>query len=839
MPEVRVLSIFTIQSHKSLMILVILSVSAAAQAITFFIRGHLQRCEDEQDCPLLLRHVLSGTPRDDELVPALFSRSGGNVAKDKLAAKDENGKEPQQERLTYFRRGTTVWYLSKAAGGPCPFARNGISLRDFSNVSAFAGPESRKRDGQNEFCRGLKRKREREGLRRRPGRSSTNDSDQEDEEEEEEGRRPLKVKLTLRLRPPSCPSTTREQDEDGALSSDLTSDSGSSSSDSDSDSDSEDEVMSVDEGPPLENPEFRKEDPVEESTWSLPPYPIQRRISIPPYTPCEETYSYYRPPLYSFSYPSQTYFPTTSRPKPSIATPSCSDYRRVPSVPLSVASPPPDSDAEDEQFRFSNSPSGDVEENEIGSSVAVKSEEDAQVWPRDVSCKATVKSEPSDDSHFSQFGPIGDVNVKLEDLALDSLSLAWNGSSTDLAAEARLSVDLGVKQEEDESHQDSAGLAWEQSEPVMISPSIEFDMCPLKSHAFAGEQDHGSALLWTDVELLGPENVQPEEFEEDEWTNTNSCTGHQQPNSFMSALAGHSTRTCSHSTTLDPMPSDTVIDAQTHCNTSESIVSLAIFPTTPSPSLSGSVQTWSSPELERASLEPVSPFYGPDLPSFPSLGRHEESVAADAVSEREELAMLATSRQDLGVGRMADGDAQSDISCTGTSKQSGWTRTGPLDLPVVESSAPWERGMISLYDFDEHLLPSAPSFDMPVSKILPLNQVRAEDSAVKKLEPLSPQEEEVFQAFLQCPVWEYNGNSPGPDSPMRTQRQRSVVRDKNSLKENCAIVETVVACAGGDENVVGRKERTPPRPLRRSLRVAKAAATRTVKERLRKRTTAP
>ena len=53
------------------------SVSAASQAITTYIRNHIRRCEEEQDHPLLLRHVLSGTASDDDLLPALHSRAGG------------------------------------------------------------------------------------------------------------------------------------------------------------------------------------------------------------------------------------------------------------------------------------------------------------------------------------------------------------------------------------------------------------------------------------------------------------------------------------------------------------------------------------------------------------------------------------------------------------------------------------------------------------------------------------------------------------------------------------------------------------------------------------------
>ena len=109
--------------HKShpILLLPFVSPSAAGQAITSFIRNHMQRCDLEQDQPLLLKHTLSGTPSDDDLVPALHSRSGGAHC----ALNDT------ERRVTNFRRGTVIWYLSRAAGAPCPFARAGIRLCDY------------------------------------------------------------------------------------------------------------------------------------------------------------------------------------------------------------------------------------------------------------------------------------------------------------------------------------------------------------------------------------------------------------------------------------------------------------------------------------------------------------------------------------------------------------------------------------------------------------------------------------------------------------------------------------------------------------------------------------
>ncbi|KAF5365580.1 hypothetical protein D9758_003195 [Tetrapyrgos nigripes] len=111
--------------------LVCLNASAASQAITSYLRSHIQRCEVEQDQPLLLKHTLSGSTADDILLPALYSRSGGSRL------------EAGPSRSTNFRRGTTVWYLSRATGAPCPFARAGIRLSQHTQSAGY----KRKRRG--------------------------------------------------------------------------------------------------------------------------------------------------------------------------------------------------------------------------------------------------------------------------------------------------------------------------------------------------------------------------------------------------------------------------------------------------------------------------------------------------------------------------------------------------------------------------------------------------------------------------------------------------------------------------------------------------------------------
>jgi hypothetical protein len=239
--------------------------------------------------------------------------------------------------------------------------------------------------------------------------------------------------------------------------------------------------------------------------------------------------------------------------------------------------------------------------------------------------------------------------------------------------------------------------------------------------------------------------------------------------------------------------------------------------------------------LERGSLEPSASVYGPDLPSPSYSGRQDDEDNLDAVIKEELATENATPRQKLaGEECLQPPFELPPIKRNGTIKQVA-TRpqvTTHVDIPVAECSTPWERGMISLSDVEDHLLPSVHSFDLSVSKPLPTQHSHTDDATPS---PLSPQEEEVFQSLFQCPVWE--PNSPLPETQLRTQ-----FRDKTmeKLPVDQLVVEVTEVDAEGDENSIAeRKARAPARPLRRSLRVAKAAASKTVKERLRKRTTAP
>ena len=295
MPKVGLVSLFL--CHLIFLTPPIYSLSAAAQAITTYLRAHKSRCDKQQDQPLLLSHTLSGTPADDDLVPALHSRSGGDS-------------HPTENRLTNFRKGTAVWYLSRATGAPCPFSRAGIRLCDYIDPDAQDPTRDQcsfKKKHLAERC-GEKRKRP---LRGCVARGSGSDNE-----------RPPKVKLTLRLKPLAVkPSTNEGSGSARSVIGEDDSDAYASTSDEDS--------MSVDCSDDESQTAQMSRD--EEEPWSLPPYP-RRSISIPCYTPLQGYYP---------SHPSQSQYRDP--------------YRRSPSIPYSIATPPPDSEDEADDFHVTMS----------------------------------------------------------------------------------------------------------------------------------------------------------------------------------------------------------------------------------------------------------------------------------------------------------------------------------------------------------------------------------------------------------------------------------------------------------------------------------------------------
>ncbi|KAF8803565.1 hypothetical protein BYT27DRAFT_7171665 [Phlegmacium glaucopus] len=338
--------------------LVCQNLSAAAQAITTYLRAHKSRCDKQQDQPLLLSHTLSGTTADDDLVPALHSRSGGDS-------------HPTENRLTNFRKGTAVWYLSRATGAPCPFSRAGIRLCDYIDPDAqdpTKDQSTSKKKHLVERC-GEKRKRPMRGCTTR-GSGSDNE-------------RPPKVKLTLRLKPLGVKPSTGERFS-STLSLDPEKEDDSDAYESSSDEDSMSVDYSDDES---QTAQVNKD---EEEPWSLPPYP-RRSISIPCYTPLQGYYP---------SYPSPSQYGDP--------------YRRSPSIAYSIATPPPDSEDEADDFHITMSSVKDYtchlsrnHDADMGWDAEPDSEGDGEtMWespgPRSPSApimqtsEVTVKEEPRD-----------------------------------------------------------------------------------------------------------------------------------------------------------------------------------------------------------------------------------------------------------------------------------------------------------------------------------------------------------------------------------------------------------------------------------------------------------
>ncbi|KAF9533354.1 hypothetical protein CPB83DRAFT_889878 [Crepidotus variabilis] len=431
--------------------LVCQNTSAAAQSITTYLRQHKTRCDQQDDQPLLLSHALSGTQADDELVPALHSRSGGDSHP--LA----------NDRLTNFRKGTAVWYLSRATGAPCPFARAGIRLCDFAcpEDDPIQKPVFRRKRQmeQEETVCGQKRKRPLRGCA-----AQREDGDASDVEE-----RPPKVKLTLRLKPLLINRTQTTAPSPGSSSvvNGFTAPHPIDVPQEDEDlcdsADDENESMSVDSSDEDESEQSlaaatHPNQPQEEEPWCLPPYP-RRSISIPCYTPSVESY-----------YSTFTLPPSNYR----------DPFRRSPSLPYSVGSPPPESEDESDDFQHAIEGSAQnyqsEEELDMGWDADLDSEEDGEtMWesPGPRSPSAPLVYPPSD------------IAVKEEPRDLQGLLDAWEDYDSSIAGSRAVEVlakaldtadDHKVKIEAtDPWDWDAQNTGWVSEEPRIKQEDLGFD----------------------------------------------------------------------------------------------------------------------------------------------------------------------------------------------------------------------------------------------------------------------------------------------------------------------------------------------------------------------------
>lgn len=527
------------------------NVSAASQAITTYIRNHLSRCEAQQDHPLLLRHILSGTSTDDELVPAMYSRVGGAPSPNKVSPKDPGAMDrksaqpvngTQTERITNFRRGTMVWYLSKAAGVSCPFTRAGIRLCEYGKEGKrLPGTTDHPLALQNKSKRGQaqcgeKRKRLRRGCRqtseelsqhpnfeRNSSSPATDDVDGElsaDSSDSDKEEPPPKVKLTLRLRPSVAVVASSPQPTEVI---DLSQDPSSSEDEAVSDVDHDVEMQLVSSG----------------ASWSLPPYP-RRSIAVPCYTPtCD------------------------AQPRSFLSRP---DIRRSPSVPCS-ASPPPDSDHDDHDLDIDTESDFDWD----SSSMSLASPEITVKHSNVVAEHPEIKQEPQDlrdmldlwedlDCASTYPSTVSSATVKLpaDEAKIEELEFwewefenSWSGGIR-LHEDANfpdVKMDRGVLESFSSSFSldnfaPGSGLPVSPyspftpsspSVPSSVSPSSDAGLgsfsfrfpSPLSSSSLSACSPPAStstppahavvtdnALAWQDTELLGPDSVHPEEFDE-------------------------------------------------------------------------------------------------------------------------------------------------------------------------------------------------------------------------------------------------------------------------------------------------------------------------------------
>lgn len=842
------------------------NVSAASQAITTYIRNHLSRCEAKQDHPLLLRHVLSGTPADDKLVPALYSRVGGATSVNKSISKEGVERKPTQPvdgmqdgRLTNFRRGTMVWYLSKAAGVSCPFARAGIRLCEYGKEGkgqsimtedAVGSPNKPKWDQAH--C-GEKRKRLRRGCRqasqdfnqqssKERSRPSSNVSvyvaDSSDSDIEDEGR-PPKVKVTLRLRPSSPVPTSSPPREVIDLSSE-------SSSSEESDEDVNMQLSSPD------------------VPWSLPPYP-RRSTTVPSYAP-------------TYDDTSCTRFPGANA-------------RRSPSVPYS-ASPPPDSDRGELDLNFDAETEFDWDSSSI--SIASPIIPLGSIDEADSEHAREVKQEPQDvrdmldlweDVDCTPPNPstVSSATVKLppDDMKTDEFEFwewefenSWSG-----AAHAHEDMcNTEIKIEVGEPRNLSALLSLP---GASYSPGPGFPVSPCSSFTPSSSSFHSSvspasdvstdssfrwpmplspplsppyssvftpcspahvscadgALTWQDTELLGPDSVHPKEFDEG-WTDSakglnGRCPHSARPHAKSLPRRAASTspeRECQVLARTEAAPQDTATtDARPAAPSSRGVVSDAVVVHTCQPCIPSIVATQvegisvyqtvlgSTALLRRidtdfVNLSVILSYLSLPVPSPLPLGSisvfHRLSsvsglwvplgiartyaqrlpeVVKDTFLSDELVMRFPSALQDFHKkstpGRMLYQFGPHFKSSTPTSS----TLMVDPEQSRTDKEVIWEAPLDVV--LEEPLVMIPPSFDMAFAALRP--GAPAEDGSHVRESPLSQSEQEMFHTLCVCPDWE-------------DEKEIEVVGAESSA-ESC-----------------GKEEK----PLRRSRRVADAAAAR-------------
>ncbi|KIM28997.1 hypothetical protein M408DRAFT_8415 [Serendipita vermifera MAFF 305830] len=338
------------------------SPSAAGQAIGTHIRNHTARHAQEPTNALLSSYRLVGGLEDAKLASALYCTTPGTC-----------------------RKGTTVWYLSKAAGRPSPFERAMAAAQMASAENPLSGGSGL----------GIKRK---------------------IPPDDDEFHRPNKIRLTLRL-PPRTPIPPRPRpivpvvryDEQGA--------SGSGTSNSDATSSEEEEDSSEDD-------ESGSDDDMLDDFNSLLADDIP--IAIPA---SHHPYRHHR------------HHHSRHRSAPSLAAAAAFLLCHTQSQPFyDTCEPPPDSEDEDDDFHNSMlRPDTTMEEEHLrlksedvtefgGADYDIKEEDIAAIVLHELS-EPKVEFSPMDDIFTGLAAATTGSPASLVDLD-DSVSSSARGSST-------------------------------------------------------------------------------------------------------------------------------------------------------------------------------------------------------------------------------------------------------------------------------------------------------------------------------------------------------------------------------------------------------------------------
>ncbi|THH03749.1 hypothetical protein EW145_g6036 [Phellinidium pouzarii] len=557
-------------------------------------------------------------------------------------------------------------------------------------------------------------------------------------------------------------------------------------------------------------------------------------------------------------------------------------------MPFSVAaSPPPDSD---DNFGLGDDDDDDVSFT-LSPEVSVKREDDTfvYVWPQATPSVlsldfAPIKSESDiDDFDFNDMNNskrLSTQTVKQErheelDLDLDALSLSFD----EKRSAGPFGLGIGVKSEDGGfiSVAD-VGSSWGQPVDLTQDEPVCDLAVALISDGNSSETNAAFHSDWKDVELLGPDSVRMQEFEDSRWEDVCILQNVTSPSSIRKTRTPLEQHDEDLRAATPQSPNISYRFASLHRSASRDLDQTQMRFMSPSltfgspGSLPSSMPTCSdgSPETELDSVGPASPpsFGGPGSPA--------------AVHEKEPITIVSSDEHEIE--RSAPWVIPGK-ECPPSAPSRRVVASEFMDIGLSETSAPWERGMVSQEDVEEHLLAPAPiammSLGIPSLTKVPFDSVVAPTPEP----PLSPQEEAVFQSLCMFPEMGWDTDPQGdvtaaaaqevakaiqgtmvtpevafadvfaaatrPPSTLRAKRtgKRASIEKEQAHKPECTEKTDEDYNDGDDDGEMDSRRSSHSReksgslananskgPLRRSKRVANAVATQRNRDRLRKRT---